>query len=119
MIKVNMRDGSTVDVDLLDEESKETFKRKMENPFFKRNITGMILFEKERVFATIQKPKIYDNIEWNCKLVGMASFKGKAEKVKSEVVGECIELTIDNKVKNILYHYFSNHMVKSEIVLLD
>ncbi len=117
MIKINFKDGSTLDLDLFDDKQLEDYKKKLENPFFVKRISGMSIYRDKRLY-TIQKPDVYETLYWECGKIAIAKMEG-SNYCKAKDVGECINLIIDKKIKHSLIYYFSNKMIKSKISFLE
>ena len=116
MIKINFKDGKTVDLDLFDQKQVDVYKSQMKNIFFNNRISGMAIFQNNQLHV-IQKPAKYKLLKWTCGKIAEAEYQG-IERVQSKDVGETISLTVDNKVKTNLTYYFSNKMIKNTVQIL-
>ena len=117
MIKINFKDGQTLDLDLFNSEQLKDYKNKLKNPFFQKRITGMAIYRDKRLY-TIQKPNKCNSLKWECSKVAVAILE-ENNIVEAKDVGECISLIIDEKIKHNLIYYFSNKMIKTTIQFLE
>ena len=116
MIKINFKDGKTIDLDLFNQDQVDIYKKQIQNVFFNNRISGMAIYANNQYYV-IQKPSKYKTLKWRCGKVAEAIYYGK-KILHSKNIGETISLIIDGKIKTSLIYYFSNKMVKNTIQLI-
>ncbi len=118
MIKINFKDGTTLDLNLFNQQQLNDYKHKLKNDFFRNRISGMSIYQNKQLY-TIIKPNIYKTLKWECGKIAIAKLIENQKLSNSKDVGESISLIIDDKIKHILTYYFSNKMIKTNIQMLD
>lgn len=111
MIKVQLKNGKTIDVDLNNNDNVSKLKVKLKNPFFHRNISAIQIFNKKKVLNILKRPSNSNNCYWSFGKIGEATISYDKNISKTRDIGEVVSVKVDGKYIITMKYFYSNNMV--------
>ena len=75
MLKVQLKNGKTLNIDLGDDKQVDNLKHKLKNPFFHRNISAIQIFSKKKILNVLKRPHNSSSCYWSFGKIGEATLK--------------------------------------------